>query len=773
MRKLLSFYRLSGYCCFFCFFLCGCSLLFVTGNCYPHPLPNALETAIRCMEVHQFQEAKNLLMAFLKSSPHSIDALLLYQDAISREPGNDKEKQDFQQRLASQEANLQSYLLSRQKSRLSQKIQEMEVLLLQKPSWHLAIHQDLAKAYLESKEYSKAREHIKAILEEEPCMPQAHILYSWYFLHVLDWNQALSHARIAKQGNPYLVKPYFFEAASEMVQGNYFSSLQWFKKIRILFPSYKWDQDEELGCQSAFWREISSLKRQKLWNSGLALSQEALEFFPKQSLFLTYHAEFLLALNQKKEAEEFLAKSLTYNPYHLSTVQLYRRMLLEKDCYPKAFEIWERIVPKKLLYHDENSLSPIYKSLKDAFQKANTANAESLCSLAKALESVGWEIEARIVYQKIPGSEAKQKQLSQKIGFFEDLETFFSAYYDTGILNIAQVISYINKIAKKNQISLTTYPSQEFSSYFVLVREADPFDPKPGSLGDYLLQANKVLDLGNNYGHIDARIMNRLSLRKHNLAEENLQYQSILGDETLVDNYLGYQSGSSKVAGRAFLSSKGFYVALDTIRPSLGAIKYLYARMKAIPLPSKPDNSYSTIANDLLAQSFRHIPLPETQEKWDILYQEFLARQIETVHKHELGHVKDFPCFLPLYQNWDNLFTMLWRSQFSPEKIHTRFESVAEIFGLTHSQYPHYYLSQLLDRLDVDFSGLFELVHWAWYGTPPEKDPYYQTAKKIFQDISQFLPQKTLSTLPSVSEKELEIILKKLYKKSKYIRVCE
>ncbi len=729
---------------------------------------------MRCIESHQFKEAKKILSAFLENSPSYIHALVLYQDALLAEEGESEEKKAYSKQIALLDKTIQSYLLARQKTILSEKIQEMEGLLLQRPFFSAFLQLDLAKAFLLKKDYPKAQQHIQALLQEKSCIPQAHLLYAWYFLHTFQWSQALYHARKAKEYNPYLVKPYFFEAASEMVEGNYSDSLQCFKKIKILFPTYIWNTDEELGWQSAFWREISALKRARLWKKGLSLSQEALEFFPKQGLFLTDHAEFLLALGQKEEAIKYLETSLLYNPYQLNTVQVYRKILLEKDSYQKAFGLWERIIPQEILYHSENTLAPLYQNLKHAFQKARKEDIPSLVFLAEALEKIGWEKEARIIYEKIPGSEKEQKRLAQKIAFLEDMETLLSAYYDTGKLNIVQLITYINRIAKRNQIPLLTSPSQEFSSYFVLVREADPFNPRPGSLGEYLSNCNKALDLGNNYGHLDARLMNKISVRQHRIPEENLTYQAILGDETMIDTYLGYQSGSSKVAGRAFLSSKGFYVAIDTIRPSLGAIKYLYARLKSLlPEKSLEKDSYSSLADAFLIKAFSHIPIPDGEEKWDILFQLYLTRHIETVHKHELGHVKDFPCFLPLYSNLDNLFIMLWRNGFSPQKIHTRFESVAEIFGLTHSDYPHYYLSQLADRLDVNFSGLFELVYWAWYGTTPQKDPYYQTAQRIFQDISNISGNKPLSEILSLPETELHKILRKLYRKSKDMRVCE
>jgi hypothetical protein len=255
-----------------------------------------------------------------------------------------------------------------------------------------------------------------------------------------------------------------------------------------------------------------------------------------------------------------------------------------------------------------------------------------------------------------------------------------------------------------------------------------------------------------------------------------IHYRAIVGDETQIDTFLGYHSGSSKVAGRAFLSSKGFYVAMDTIRPSLKAIKHMCKRAssKYVSLKNTSTKSYlSEFSNKLLRRAL-HSVLPKsnlpTPNEWDQFYREILVRELETVHNHELGHVVDFPCFLPIASHAGNILSMLWKERFSPERIQTRFESVAEIFGLAHTPYPDYYLWQVMERLDVGFDGVFDLVYWAWYGRFPQDDPYYLTSERILSHL--LAEMGDVASLDRLSQKQFQELLEKICKRAGVAKVC-
>lgn len=654
---------------------------------------------------------------------------------------------------------------------------EDQVSLL--PSYDL----EHARIAWQKENWAECEQLLKNTLGHQPT-GDAYLLYAWLKLRQSNWADALHYAREAKIRNPLLVHPYFFEAADQLIQGNYTESLQWFQKIRMLFPDYVWSDDENLGLQTAWWRELQKLREENLPQSGLATTNEALQVFPDQPLFLTMKANFLVNLQHFDEAEVILKSVLEENPYYLPAVQCYRRILFRRGDYISAWKVWQRLVPETLLLDKNNQIQDRYQQLKNIILYNKEYTNDTLWKLARATEEFGWEQEALLVYQKLPDSQQQQKKLIRHLLFLREMQKIIQQNYQVNRLSLVRFLDQISDLAKKYQIPLRPRASQEFDSYFILVREVDPFNPQPGTLAFYLAQYNKILDIGNNYGVIDARLMNRLAWYqyKYKCDQETLDYQIIVGDETYIDNAVGFYSGAPRVAGRTFLSGKGFYLALDTLRPSMPALQKLHKILNAdISNLSttaeknsiQPIGYNPIIVAKLLRRSFEGMNLPtqpNTSDDWDSFYNALLIKQIDLVHHHELGHIQDFPKFLPMYQNLDNLIKMLWENEFSPQKIHFRFEHTAEIFGLVHCDDPYYYLAQIIERLDVNYSGIFELVYWAWYGKTPQQDPYYQTSLQILQNLctlslSSDATYSNYSFLYQISEQEKQKfrdLLKKL-----------
>ncbi len=615
------------------------------------------------------------------------------------------------------------------------------------PTWQPWLSLDLAQLKLKNHQYRQGEEHLLEALDVLGENAEAYLTGAWLALKQSKWERALNYARKAYQCNPYLAQPYFFEAAQELIAGNYSQAMSLMQHVRLLTPGYIDDGDKRFGYFTACHREIASLCEQELWQTALDTSDEALKFFPEHAWFLGDKGRILSHLGKTEEAAVCLAKAINRDPYRLPAVQSYRRLLLRQGRYREAFAIWQKLVPATILYHPQNRLRAKYLRLEKAITTATKSDQSSLLELARAMCKVGWEEEAAIVYAQIHDTAAlaEQQQLRNHLKFVDGIRKMLYTSYNKGEGNIISLLRQTTRLAKQLGIPLRTWPSREFTSYFVVAREVDPFAPKQGTLGHYLAQYNKFLDLGNNYGYVEGRLLNGISLRSHDtqIWGKPFSYEVILGDETAVETYLGYHSGGSKIAGRAFLSGKGFYIALDTIRPSAYALERLYERLQK-PLPvefpqTRPDifPYLAGVADGLLGRSFAGVlPLLAAEyRRWDILYQELLIRQIDVVHHHELGHLVDFPCFLPVYTHLGNIVAMIWEQNFSPQRIHTRFETTAEVFGLAHAEDAYFYLYQEMERLDIEDDGIFGMVYWAWYGKLPDEDPYYRTARKIFEDL--------------------------------------
>lgn len=623
----------------------------------------------------------------------------------------------------------------------------------------------------QEKNLDEALQLIETAIEHDARWGKAYELRAFILLGKLDWLAALDAARTALVLEPSLVKPHFFEAANYLLYGQYLSAIKTIDKVKILHPDYPFGNDENLGLLTAYWRELLTLHRQELPQSGDLLAKEALKYFPKQNFLLTIQGHFALQQNQRESGGEFLEQALQENPYSLRTVKIYRRFLLRNKQYRRAYAIWERIVPLELIFHKENKVRSRYIRLRDAIENVRENDSSSLVELAQALTFVGWEKEALIVYEQLPGYEKDKRRLENHVKFIEALREYIGKYYQTTKRDIVNMLQDIRKIAATFNIDLNTSPQREFNRYLWVVREANPFNPKAQSLCDYFARYNKFFDMGNNYGQIEIRLMNRLCDRVYHreIWGKPRTYQAITCDETYIDSYSGYFSGSPTIAGRAFLSNQGFYVAVDTLRPHIITLKELYKRIqspqefpKKFAMRDKEFLPYNrAIADVFLKRSLgKEIEkLPEGDTKWDVFFDLLLQRRVDTVHNHELGHINDLPCYMPIQNNITRHLNLLWKQGFSPNNIQTRFEHVAELFGVRHTKYLDFYLFQIMERLDADFEGIFTMVYWAWYGRLPSDDPYYKSASRIYRGLMRLSGKEddwhTLQKLTTCSETQL------------------
>lgn len=651
---------------------------------------------------------------------------------------------------------------------LTQRENALRELVAGYPQWRPWLCLDLAQIKLQQRQYRAGAVYVETAMSALTNCAEVHMTAARLALQQAKWQQSLASAREAARCNPYLLHPYFFEAAQELIAGNYSQSMAWLRQAQLLMPDYRFNADERFGYFTACHREISSLVEQRLWQSALQTADEALAVFPEHAGFLADKGRILSALDQPELAAALLARANALDPYRIRTIQAYRPLLLAKGRYRDTFALWRKAVPETIWRHPENLLRSKYERLEAAFDKASDKDPASLLELARAMAQAGWEEDAAVVYRQIDGPlvDGERRQLHRHLQFVYGVRRLLYAHYQQSGGNIVDILRQIRRLAKEWQIPLRTWPSREFDSYFVVAREVDPFDPQPGSVAHYLAGYNKFLDFGNNYGYVEGRVLNGVSLRRHvtTVWGKPFAYRVMVGDETTIETYLGYHSGGSRIAGRAFLSGKGFYIALDTLRPNIYSLQNLYRRLNepaAIELPAAATDVFpylAGVADAWLRRSFADVlpALEKPETRWQVLYEQTLQRQLDTVHHHELGHLVDFTCFLPVYANLGNIADMVWQQRLSPQRIHTRFETTAEMFGLAHAQDVCYYLYQEMERLDIENDGIFGMVYWAWYGKMPGEDPYYLTACRIFRDLlvlqygsDDWRQLATLATLPA------------------------
>ncbi|WP_372368678.1 tetratricopeptide repeat protein [Candidatus Uabimicrobium sp. HlEnr_7] len=613
---------------------------------------------------------------------------------------------------------------------------------------------------------------IDAAIEHDVSAPNFYELRAFILLGQLKWQDALDAARTAHSLDSSLIKPYFFEAANYLLYGQFLSAAKEIHKVKILHPNYEFNNDENLGLLTSYWRELLTLYEKELPESGDLLLDEALKYFPRQNFLLTMKGHFSLEKGAIQTGKLLLEKAIIENPYSLRTVKLYRRFLLQNKQYATAYNIWLRIVPQRLVFHEDNKVRLRYLRLQKAIKSVQENNNESLLELARSLTFVGWEEEAVIVYDQVTGFDEEKQKLQNHIQFLKALRKYVAKYYQTTRRDIVTMLSDIRRIAATFSIDLPASPSREFQNYFWVVREANPFNPKAQTLCSYFARYNKFFDMGNNYGQIEIRLMNRLCHRTYQreIWGKPRTYQAITCDETFIDSYSGYFSGAPTIAGRAFLSNNGFYVAVDTLRPHIVTLQDLYKRItQPVKFPEKfsmADKDYlpysKSIADIFLKRALRKQvkKLPKTEnEKWDTFFNLILERRLDTVHNHELGHINDLPCYMPIQNNIGRHLGLLWKQGFSPNNIQTRFEHVAELFGVRHTKYIDFYLFQVMERLDASFEGIFTMVYWAWYGRLPSDDPYYKSASRIYRGLMKLSGKEndwqTLKDLTQYNEKQL------------------
>ncbi|MHC4661372.1 MAG: hypothetical protein ACYS8W_06755, partial [Planctomycetota bacterium] len=113
--------------------------------------------------------------------------------------------------------------------------------------------------------------------------------------------------------------------------------------------------------------------------------------------------------------------------------------------------------------------------------------------------------------------------------------------------------------------------------------------------------------------------------------------------------------------------------------------------------------------------------------------------ELENVAEHELGHVLDFKRLIPAWRHPLRGFWIVVSNGFSPLKIGTRFETVAELNAMANSKYPHVGLYELLGWLDTERNRPYYIRLLTPDRTPVEHSPYHRMARNICEIMMDYL----------------------------------
>lgn len=612
---------------------------------------------------------------------------------------------------------------------------------------------DLGVLRREAGELTSARRALDRALALRPDDAQAHIELAYCEVREFAWQSALAHARMALSSEPELRRAKVMLAVDRLIKRDFEGAIEHFRALALQGePS----EGERFVSAMAYRGALRKLRHERAGAGALELAREATQVFPGSPTMQDLLGFFLEQDEREAEALEAYQRACEVDPYNSRAVRDLRRLLFRRGRYAEGYAAWYRIAPQALLRRADNQVGDRYRALARAVHAAPAQGADraQLVALGAALRGVGWLDEASDVYAAAAEAGAavasERDELRQLLAFLEALKLRLREHYQARErrqrgLNLDALVSWVNRewpLAANARVDL----ERDLDSYYGMVREATPFRRLEGSLASALDRYNLAFDLGDNAGYLDMRVA-RVVFRgrcEQRVGQLVYPYTALVIDETLIDNYLAYLSGRSRISGRAFLSRRGFYVALDTFRPGR-------RRLRAFLAPPRSDSDadasgavyYSAGLDARLRGRFlERWRLPYPVAPRDVTpglearaFQAYLHGYLSNVWMHELGHVVDFEKYLPFGEKLRANIAVTVGCGFSPSTIVGRFERVAETFSLATTPYPYLCLQDNLDRLELDPGSLYYMVLVAWQKRDPRESPYYLGARQILREM--------------------------------------
>jgi tetratricopeptide (TPR) repeat protein len=622
------------------------------------------------------------------------------------------------------------------------------------PTWHAA-RIALARRLRLTHRYPEAIAELEQVLAVDADAYEARIELAWCLAHTFHWPNALAQARIALAIDPQRARAaHIFLAIDRMIRRDPPGAIEQF---RILFDNDVALPGDAMNVASMAYRAaLQQLRDDHATTPGLALARDAVVRFPRSATFHGHLGWFLAQTGDSAGARQALERANRIDPYDMHVIQDLRRLRFADGDYAAGHALWRKMIPQALIDRPDNQVAHRYRALVaalDAAPRRDGASAAALLALGNALRGWGWLEEAVLVFNAagMDGA-ADQEETTHVCQFLKQLKQRLHAHYHDverggSSFDLDRLTKWVASHWPLQQTPVDLH--EDLARYFVVVREATPFQRQSGSLSSALDRYNLAFDVGDNAGHLDFRLAQVLfrARAQQDVGGLSFSYTALLIDETLVDNYSAHLAGRSRISGRAFLSRRGFYVAVDTLRPGQDALRRFLAgpRTYSAP-PTRAQFEYDRSLDHQLRQRFFarwQIPYPVLQpstEQLDKAFQAYLTSQIHNVWMHELGHVVDFDKYLPLGERFTNNLLVTVGCGLSPARIVRRFERVAETFALATTPYPYLCLQDNLARLALDIGSLYYLVLVAWNKRDPRESPYYLGAQQILAQISDNLP---------------------------------
>jgi len=621
------------------------------------------------------------------------------------------------------------------------KIRQLEAALDARPSLYQALF-ELGLAHRSRDRFERALGFFDRVIAQQPRHLEAHVQASYCQFRLFRWRLTLHHATRALAIDARALRPRIFLTVDRLIKRDFEGAIRHIRLLRKQHPDHHWSGEERSTFLLAFEGALAKQRIARKTESGLTLAKEAVAIFPTASLTHDYLGYFHELSGKLTLAHQHYLRSSVLDPYRLQTVQDLRRSFIRSGRYKEALRVWRRATPLSLVRRPHNGMTYSSFLLTAALRDTQPNNPYQMKFLGQRLADEGWLDEAIIVLEQAGASE-EQARVAGVRSFIRALRLELRAHYRKlerghSSLDLDDLRTWI----------LEHWPTRpapdlalDLNRWFGYVEEADPFAVRAGSLAAALSQYNLVFDVGDNNGYLDFRLMRLLYRKRLNQRVGRLPYAYtvLLTDETLIDNYLGYLSGHPRISGRAFLSRQGFYVAVDTLRPSKhGLISFL---SKPPATPTTDELGYDAELDAALRKRFLArfgIDYPQTQpdaRSLDAAFAACLQGYIHNVWLHELGHLVDFERFVPLSHNLSTNVWLALRSGLSPARIELRFEQTAETFSLATTRYPFLSLQDNLARLRLNPDSLFYMVLVAWQKKDPKDSPYYKGAQHILQAI--------------------------------------
>jgi len=491
----------------------------------------------------------------------------------------------------------------------------------------------------------------------------------------------------------------------------------------------------------------------------LKRSQKAVELFPDSSPLHALMGRCLTDLGRDEEAAKVVEKALALDPYNSEAVRQARFFYVRQGQYVKALEIWQRSIPRSVVYSQRNKLLDILRSLGFLSKAAESLSPPDYMThhdLAQCYRHLGWIDEAieqcKHALRIKPDGLATVMELAQLLrhrDFVEAAREYLDDVYAGQLRaqetpDISAVVRALRRIARAKGIVLSDDSNGVYRIVFY-GREIHAVNLEHSGLAKYFLEFGRYLHLSQIHGPFSFKLMNIVAWFEMSPGETSVCFAKdssgerhrakskhawALCDEDSITSFYGYTANRPVITGQASLSRKGYYVDMQPLRPAMVQVRAAADLLRG----GEAGEAWSADRNALLKAALGDLNLPtEDEAAYDEVFQHLLAAEIDAVATHEEGHIIDMNRHLPIIAHIPSHFIEGVRARFSPRRIHNRIELYAEAFASVNAGHPHLVLLNNLYRLETESPSRY-IYFLLYYLSLEDKQysPYTALAKKMY-----------------------------------------